>query len=170
MAKQIGQDSAAVSLEQLSSKPADSYCRQHHDSKQPTDAASLGRAGAAAPCGNAAPAVVNITHPSFSHRSSTVAAKDPLRGVSIANAIPLEDDVSDDETHPANVAGVAQQQQQQRGEPRRLNRLRRAGTHMSEGNAASSNAQQEGADTAGASVDGLVTGFGSLQVFAAVPP
>jgi hypothetical protein len=137
---------------------------RHCDPQPAGAAARLVSGGGAAPCKSAATAVLDLTQSSMSDRDEVAGATDVLRGDSTANAIALEDDVSDDEPGPASAAHMAPPQQQQQHGPRRLNRLRRAGSPRADSSAASGTARHEPANSAGTSIDGLVTGFGSLQV------
>jgi hypothetical protein len=111
----------------------------------------------------AGPSLMDLTKGSNSGISRYGEATDVLRGDTRANAIALEDDVSEDGLGPADPAALVQLQRHQ-GEPRRLNRLRRAGSPRLGSSAASSTAGHEPADAANASIAGLLSGFGSLQV------
>lgn len=163
MAKQMSQASLAAQQSQLDSTASENELDQQHQSRQPTAAALLYQAGMAPAHDRAGPALVHLTRGSDSGISTSAEAIDVLRGDTRVNAIALEDDVSEDGLGPADPAALVQLQRHQ-GEPRRLNRLRRAGSPRLGSSAASSTAGHEPADAANASIAGLVSGFGSLQV------
>ena len=164
IAKQTSQASLAAQQTQIEYMGLNSEANQQQQSRHSTAAALAQRDSMAAACDRAGPALVDLTQGSDGGSSSSdEAAADTLRGDNKANAIALEDDVSDDGLGAANPAALAQQQQQQ-GEPRRLNRLRRAGSPRLGSSGVSSTAQREPAAADSASITGLMSGFGSLQV------
>lgn len=160
MAKQLSQASLDARETQFDSTASNSEFERQHRVSQPTADADSQQDSMAAACDRAGPALVDLTQGSNS-RSDEAAGV--FRGDSKATAIALEDDLSDSGLDPADPAASAQLQQH-RGEPRRLNRLRRAGNPKPGSSAASSTARREPADDASASIAGLVSGFGSLQV------
>jgi hypothetical protein len=163
IAKQTSQASLAAQQTQVDNMALNSEVDQQQRSRQPTAAALAQRDSMAAACDRAGPAFVDLTQGSDSGASSYDEAADMLRGNDRANTIALEDDVSDDALGPGHPASVAQQQQHQ-VEPRRLNRLRRAGSPRLGSSGVSSTVQREPADADSASIAGLLSGFGRLKV------
>ena len=158
----MSQASLAAQQSQLDSMTANSGVDQQHRYQQPTAAALNRQADMAAARDRAVPPLVDLTQGSNSDISRSDEAADVFRGDSKANAIALEDDLGDGGFDRSDPAALAQLQQP--GEPRRLNRLRRATSPRLGSSAASSTARTEPADAANASIAGLVSGFGSLQV------